>query len=190
MKKLGLLMIATAFVFGSGFLKKGEDGSFSLDTAAAEKQANEAAATASAEVDKIAGQAGAMTDAAIAKIKEAAAKIDVPKEEILADLGKSFDDIKAKAAAMDPAKLTAYLSRYGAVFQDTQAKVADYAQQVKDLKWTQKFGAKGKELKSTLAKYNDQFAGLKDQATVYLDALKGYGLDPAAFGLDLSAYGL
>lgn len=190
MKKVGLLLITAVFVFGSGFLKKSEDGNYSLDTAEAEKKANEAAATANAEVEKYAKQAGEITDAAIAKIKEAAAKISVPKEEVIADLDKTLDELKAKAAAMDPAKVVAYLDQYNNVFKDTQAKVADYTQQVKDLKWTQKFSKKGKELKADLEKYNDRFAGLKDQAEVYLAQLKSFGLDPAAFGLDLSAYGL
>ena len=190
MKKVGLVLVAVAFVFGCGFLKKSDDGSYALDTAEAEKKANEAAATANAEVEKYSKQAGEMTDAAIAKIKEAAAKISVPKEEVIADLDKSLDDIKKKVAAMDPAKVIAYLDQYNNVFKDTQAKVADYTQQVKDLKWTQKFSKKGKELKANLEKYNDQFAGLKKQAEVYLAQLKSFGLDPAAFGIDLSAYGL
>jgi predicted nucleic acid-binding Zn-ribbon protein len=190
MKKAGMILIAAAFVCSSGFFKKSEDGSYSLDTEAAEKKASEASAAASAEVDKASKAAEEAANQAIEKIKAEAAKINVSKEEIMADLEKPLDDIKTKVSAMDPAKLTAYLNQYNTVFEDTQAKVADYTKQVKDLKFTEKFSKKGKELKAQLETYSNQFNGLKEQATVYLDKLKGYGLDPAALGIDLSAYGL
>lgn len=190
MKKFGIVLMAAAFVCSSGFLKKSEDGSYSVDTSGIEKQANDVAVAASAKADEMTKQAEDLSAKAIEKIKEQAAKLTVSKEEVLADLQKPLEDIKTKAAAMDPAKLTAYLGQYSAVFADAQAKVTEYTQQVKDLKWTQKFSAKGKELKSQLSKYSDQFNGLKEQAGVYLEKLKGYGLDPAALGIDLSAYGL
>ena len=190
MKKVGLILMTTAFICGSGFFKKSEDGSYSVDTSAVEKQANDAAAAASTKADELSKQAGDMSAAAIEKIKEQAAKFTVPKDEVVADLSKSMDDIKAKVAAMDPVKLTAYLNQYTTVFSETKAKVAKYAQEVKDLKWTQKWSKKGKELKSQLTQYNKQFSGLKEQCTLYLDKLESYGFDPAALGIDLSAYGL
>jgi cell division septum initiation protein DivIVA len=190
MKKFGILLIATAFVCSSGFFKKGKDGSYSVDTAAAEKKANEVAAQASAEADKMTQQASTMSEVADIKIKEAAAKMNVPKEEILADLEKPLADIKTKVEAMDPVKLTAYLNQYNNVLTDSQAKVSDYTQQVKDLKFTQKFSKKGKEAKAQLEKYTGQYSGLKEQGSVYLSKLTSFGFDPAMLGIDLSAYGL
>lgn len=189
-KKIGFSVVAAAFVFSSGFMKKGEDGSFSLDTAAVEKKATEVSAQASAEADKLAGQAADAAASAMEQIKAAAAKYSVSEEEIMADLSKSTDAIKAKVSAMDPAKLVAYLDTYQAVFAGTQDKVAEYTAQVKDLKWSEKFSAKGKELKSQLTQYNAQFSGLKEQCGVYMEKLKSYGTALEAYGIDLSAYGL
>ena len=190
MKKAGIILITTAFVCSSGFLKKDKDGNYGVDTSGIEKQANDAAAAASAEVDKAAKSAEEMQAKAVEKIKAEAAKINVSKDEIMADLAKPMDDIKTKVAAMDPEKLTAYLNQYGAVFADTQTKVTEYTQQVKDLKFTEKFSAKGKELKAQLSQYTDQFNGLKEQAEVYMSSLQGLGFDPAMLGIDLSPYGL
>ncbi len=188
MKKLGLLLLTAAFVLGSGFLKKNEDGSY--DTDALKKQASESSAQASAEADKIAQQAGEMSDKAIKKVKKAAASMDIKKEEILADLDKSIAEIKQKVSGMDTAKLVAYANKYTELFSDTQTQVTDYTAKLKELKWTEKMGSKGKELKGKLKEYQAQYSGLKEQCTVYLDKLKAYGVDPAAFGIDLSAYGL
>lgn len=190
MKKIGMILTAAAFVCSSGFFNKSEDGSYSIDTSGIEKQANDAAAAASAKADEVSKQAGEYSAKAIETIKAQAAKLDISKDEIIADLAKPLDEIKTKAAGMDPAKLTAYLGQYSSILTDTQAKVAAYTQQVKDLKWTQKMSAKGKELKAQLETYTNKFNGLKEQAEVYLTSLKGLGLDPAALGIDLSAYGL
>ncbi|QBG49188.1 hypothetical protein EGM51_17955 [Verrucomicrobia bacterium S94] len=190
MKNLGIVLMAAAFICSSGFLKKGEDGSYSVDTSGIEKKANEAAAAASAKADEVTKQAETLSTKAVEKIKEQAAKLSVSKEEVLADLQKPLKDIQAKVATMDPAKLTAYLGQYSSVFADTQSKVTAYSQQVKDLKWYEKFSTKSKELKTQLSEYSNQFSGLKEKAGVYLEKLKGYGLDPAALGIDLSAYGL
>ena len=190
MNKSGLILAAAAFICCSGFFKKSDDGSYSVDTSGIEKQANDAAASANAEIDKASKQAEEYSAKAIEKIKSEAAKLDVPKEEILADLKKPLEEIQAKATAMDPAKLTAYLNQYSHVFADTQAQVADYTQQVKDLNWTEKMSSKGKELKAQLEQYTSQFSSLKEQADLYMNTLSGFGLDPAALGIDLSEYGL
>ncbi|MDZ8118363.1 hypothetical protein [Pontiella agarivorans] len=190
MKTFGLALMAAAFVCSSGFLKKSEDGSYAVDTSGIEKKADEVAAAASAKAEEMTGQAENLSAKAIEKIKEQAAKLGVSKEEVLADLQKPLEEIKTKVAAMDPAKLTAYLGQYASVFADAQTNVTEYTQQVKDLNWIQKFTTKGKELKTQLEQYTTQFNGLKEQAGVYLEKLKGYGLDPAALGIDLSAYGL
>ena len=86
--------------------------------------------------------------------------------------------------------MVAYLSKYKEVFSGTEGKIADYKEQVKNLKWTQKYSAKGKELKASLNKYNDQFKGLTTQAAVYVEKLEGYGINLADYGVDLSKYGL
>ena len=188
MKKLGLLLITTAFILGSGFFKKKEDGSYDTDTL--KKQASEVSAQATAEADKISKQAGEMSEKAIKKAKKAAASMDVKQEEILADLNKSLAEIKQKVAGMDTAKLVAYANKYTEVFADNKNQIADYTAKLKDLKWTEKLGSKGKELKGQLKDYQAQYEGLKGQCTVYMNKLKSCGIDPAAFGIDLSAYGL
>lgn len=190
MKKAGIVLMAAAFVCSSGFLKKGENGDYALDTSNIEMQAADAVNTASAKAEEASQKAGELSAMAIEKIKAEAAKLNISAADITADLAKPLEEIKTKVAAMDPAKLTAYLGQYSSLFEDTQAKVASYTQQVKDLKWTQKFTAKGREVKAQLAQYTDQLNGLKEQAAMYLTTLKGYGLDPAALGIDLSAYGL
>jgi predicted nucleic acid-binding Zn-ribbon protein len=190
MKKIGFIIMATAFICGSGFFKKSEDGSYSVDTSAVEKQAADAAASASAQADKLTAKASDMATGATEQIKEAAAKYKVSKEEIMADLSKPLDQIKTKLASMDAIKLTSYLSEYSSVLSDTKQKVADYTQQVKDLKWTQKWSAKAKELKTQVSQYNNQYTGLKEQCSLYVDKLKAFGFDPSSLGIDLSAYGL
>ena len=116
MKKMISIAFAAAFVFSSGFLGQNEDGSLSVDTAGLNEQAS------------------AMTDKAIAKAVKAAESINVSKDEILGDLGKSMEAIKQKVGEMDPARLIAYLNQYSSVLSDTQAQVADYTAQIKDLK--------------------------------------------------------
>ena len=190
MKKTGLILMAVACICSCGFFKKGKDGSYSIDTSEIDKQASNVTATANAEIDKASKKSEEYKAKTIAKIKAEAEKVAVSKEEVLAELEKPVEDIKTKAAALDPAKLTAYLYQYSHVIADSQAKVADYTQQVKDLKFTQKFSKEGKELKAQLDNYTTQFNDLSEQASVYLNSLKGFGLDPAALGIDLSAYGL
>jgi hypothetical protein len=77
MKKLSILILAGAFVFGSGFFKKGEDGSYSVDTSGIEKKASDAAAAASTKADDLSKQAEEISAKAIEKIKTEAAKINV-----------------------------------------------------------------------------------------------------------------
>lgn len=178
MKKFGLLVITTAFLFGNGFLKN-EDGSISTDISDISKTA-----------DAATQQAKAMTAKAAEKAKKAAESINVSSEEIIGDLGKSMDEIKQKVAGMDPAKLVAYLNQYNDVFANTQNQMKGITAQIKELKWTEKFGAKAKDLKNQLATYTDQAKGLKEQCAFYIEKLESYGLDLSAYGIDLSAYGL
>jgi poly-D-alanine transfer protein DltD len=172
MKKMMTIAFAVAFVFASGFLGKNEDGSISVDTA------------------DLSAQAEAMSAKAVEKAVKAAESINVSKDEILGDLGKSMEDIKKKVGEMDPARLIAYLNQYSSVLSDTQKQVADYAAQIKDLKWTKKFSAEARELKGQLKNYTARFDQLKTQATAYIEKLESYGIDLAACGIDLSAFGL
>lgn len=183
MKRIGLLIVAAAFVFSSGFLKKNADGTFSADTAALEKKANELAAQASEKGGQVAKDA-------MEKMKKAAAKYTVNEDEIMGDLSKGADAIKQKVAAMDPAKLIAYLSKYKDVLKGSMQNVTETNQQVSELNWMQKFSKKGKELKAQTSKYKEQFNGLKEQAKIYVEKLESYGISFADLGIDLSAYGL
>ena len=190
MKKTSILILSVAFVCGSGFFKKDKDGNYAVDTASIEKQAGDVKAQAAVEADKLAKKAEASAAKMQEQVKKAAEKYNVKEEEILADLGKSTAELKTKVANMDKAKVVAYLSKYKDVFAGTEGKIAEYKEQVKNLKWTQKYSAKGKELKSSLNQYNNQFKGLKTQASVYVDQLEGYGINLADYGVDLSKYGL
>jgi uncharacterized coiled-coil DUF342 family protein len=181
---------AAAVLFCTGFFKKDKDGNIGVDTSGIEKQANDATAKASAEMDKAKKQADTVRANAAEKAKKAAESITVKKEEIIADLDKNIDEIKTKVAGMDTAKLIAYANTYGDVFADTQNKINEYTAQVKDLKFKEKFSAKGKELKNQLSTYKGRFDGLKEQCKLYTDKLESYGMDLSAYGLDLSAYGL
>ena len=179
MKKTGFILIATAFLLGSGFLKKNEDGSYAADTASLTKAA-----------DEMKEEAGAASAKAIEAAKKKAASMKIPSEEIIADLSKTAEQLKEKVAGMDSATVMAYMGQYSTVLAETQAKITDLTAQVKELNFKDKFTAKGKELKNQLATVTDQFSGLKEQCNVYMEKLQSYGIDPAAFGVDLSAYGL
>jgi len=183
MKKLGLLILATAFVFGTGFLKKNEDGSTSLDTASLQKQADKATAKAQDEMEKAATQAEAAKQKAIEETKKAVEKINVKAEDIKADLAMSADQIKAKIDTFKEDQLLAYAEKYKAMFAEKKAQVADYTQKVKDLKWTEKWSKKGRELKSQLKEYKGQLGTLGEQYQVYADKLKAMDIDLSSFGL-------
>ena len=190
MKKTSILILTVAFVCGSGFFKKDKDGNYAVDTAGIEKQANEVKAQAAVEADKLAKKAETSAAEMQENIKKATEKYLVKEKEVLADLGISTAELKTKVAHMDKAKVVAYLSKYKEVFSNTEGKIAEYKEQVKNLNFTQKYTAKGKELKASLNKYTDQFKGLKTQASVYVDQLKGHGINLSDYGIDLSKYGL
>lgn len=188
MKRFGIILIASAFVFSSGFFKKSEDGSYSIDTTSIEKKTTDAIETkATAEAEKMAATS---TSEMVAAAKKAVAQYDITDEEILADLAKTKDEIVAKVAAMDKTKLIAYLSKYKEVFAGTEGKMAEYTKQIKNLSITQKYSAKGKELKASMKKYTDQYDSLKTQAAVYVEKLESYGVNLSSYGIDLSKYGL
>ena len=88
MKYSSVMIITIAVVFSSGFFKKGEDGSYSVDTASIEKQVNDAKTKAAVEADKLAAKAESTKTEMIEKAQKAAEKYNVKEEEILADLGK------------------------------------------------------------------------------------------------------
>jgi len=190
MKKIGLVLVTAAFVFSCGFFGKNKDGSVSTDVSSLTKKADEMGAQAKAEMDKVSQEAGELSAKAMEAAKKKAASMKISSEEIIGDLDKTVDQLKQKVSGMDSATVMAYVSQYSTVFSDTQNKISELTGQVKNLKWTEKLGSKGKELKGQLATYTDQFKALKNQCTVYVDKFKSYGVDPAALGIDLSAYGL
>ena len=179
MKKSALILCTAAFVFSCGFLGQQEDGSVSVDTSGLAGHSEE-----------LAKQADVMSAKAIEKAVKAAESVKVTREEILDDLTKPIDAIKQKAAGMDPAQLIAYLNQYSTVLGDTQQQITDYTAQLKELKWTQQLGSKGKELKKQISMYTDQLKGLTEQCIFYIDKLESYGIDLQACGIDLSAFGL
>ena len=165
MKKLGLVLMTAAFVLGSGFLKKNEDGSYSADTAELSKQADAVAKDASS------------------KTKEAAAAITVKTDEIMADCNKSVEDMKQKLATMKKDHLLAYTEKYKTLLAGKTDEINAVKQQIKNLKWTEKFGAKSKELKGQLSEYKGQYDALKEKYDLYVGKLKGMGVDLSAYGL-------
>ena len=166
MKRTGTLLIAIAFIIGSGFWGKDKNDKTTLpDTASLTESAD------------------AMSQAAIEKTKKAAAKINVESAELIADLGKTTEEIKQKIAGMDQAKTLAYVNQYKQVFLEKKDEIAAATTELKEIPWKEKLGEKSKALKNQITEYSTQLNGLKEQSAFYLEKLESYGVDLSAYGL-------
>ena len=173
MKQVGTVLIATAFIIGSGFWGKDKEGNSSIpDISSLTQSAGDASEKASA-----------MSQEAMEKTKKAAAAIQVKSEELLGDLGKTTEQIKQKISEMDQAETLAYVNQYKQVFIEKKDEIAAASMQLKELPWKEKMGAKSKELQKKISEYATQLDGLKTQSAFYLEKLESYGVDLSAYGL-------
>lgn len=118
--------------------------------------------------------------------EKAAAVIDfikVKAEDVMGDLDQPIEAIKEKAANFDQAQLLGYLGTYKDVILEKKDQIAALTAKVKNLSVTDVMGEKGKNLKAELAQYTEQFSGLKERFSVYLDKAKAMGLDLSKFQL-------
>jgi len=118
-----------------------------------------------------------------AEATEAVSSLTVKAEEVMGDLNKSVEEIKQKVAAFDKTQVLAYANKYKDVLLEKKDQITELTSKIKGLSMTDALGEKGKALKGQLTQYTDQFNGLKERYSVYLDKLKEFGVDLSAYGL-------
>ncbi|VGO16754.1 hypothetical protein PDESU_05346 [Pontiella desulfatans] len=183
MKRILAMALCAAFSANAGLFDKDKNGSYTgLNDLA--KQADSATAAASNEWAKASAKGKDSYAKAVEETQKAVAKYNVKAEDIKADLGKSADEISAKIETYKQEKLLAYAEKIQMLYEDKKTEVADYTAKVKDLKWTEKWTSKGKELKGQLKEYKGQMDALGDQYEIYAGMLKNMGVNLSDFGLE------
>ncbi len=184
MKQLVYFAVIAGLLAATG-CKKQEDGSVETMTPeeignTAEQMAEQTqqiGMQAKEKATEVKAKAEAVTQEVAQKTEEAVAALNVKKEDVLADLDQSIEQVKKKVAAFEKTQLLAYMDQYKAVILEKKDEIAALTEQVKALPVTELMGDKAKELKSQLSQYSDQFSALKDRYSLYLDQLKEYGVD-------------
>ena len=77
----------------------------------------------------------------------------------------------------------AYADQYKNVLLEKKDQIADLTGQLKGLSMTEMMGDKAKLIKDQITLYSDQFAGLKDRYSIYLEKLESFGVDLSAYTL-------
>ncbi len=113
----------------------------------------------------------------------AISSLSVKTENVMDDLNQSVEEIKQKVAHFDKAQTLAYANKYKDVLLEKKAQVIAVVDKINGLSLTDAMGEKGKILKTQLAQYTDQLNALKTRYSVYLDTLKGLGVDLSTYGL-------
>jgi hypothetical protein len=185
-RTLVLILAATAISANAGLLDKDENGNFAAMADLSEK-ADAAKVTASNEWAKASAISKDTYAKALEETKKAMALLNVKAEDVQANLGLSTADLKAQLESFKQEKLLAYAGEYQKLLETTQTKVTDYGTQFKELKWTQKFTSKGRELKGQLKQYQGQLDTLSAQYGIYIDKLKAMGVNLSDFGLGTDA---
>ncbi|WP_372806523.1 hypothetical protein [Pontiella sp.] len=185
-RTLVFMLAATAISANAGLLDKDENGNFAAMADLSEK-ADAAKVSASNEWAKASAISKETYAKAIEETKKAMAMLNVKAEDVQANLGLSAADLKAQLENFKAEKLLAYAGEYQKLLETTKTKVADYGAQVKELKWTQKFTAKGRALKGQLKDYQAQLDTLSSQYGVYIDKLKAMGINLSDYGLEKDA---
>jgi hypothetical protein len=130
-----------------------------------------------------AGEVAEKTQEVAVKTAEKAAEVTAKAEDVMADLNKSVEEIKQQVAGFDKAQVIAYADQYKDIILEKKDQVTALTEQVKGLSMTEALGEKGKEIKGQISQYTEQVNGLKERYSVYLNALKGLGVDLSAYGL-------
>lgn len=179
MKQIIFYTLAAVLVLCEG-CKKNEDGTTEL------MSTEEVAEKSQETAVHVAEKSAEVTEKAEEVTKQAAAAVNsftVQAEDVMDDLNQSVEEIKRKVAAFDKNQLLAYADKYKDVVLEKKDQIAELTNKVKSLSMTDALGEKGKALKGQLTQYTDQLNGLKERYSVYLDALKGFGVDLSAYGL-------
>lgn len=168
--------------------EKSEDGATETVSSreVAEKTQKPAAPVAEKPAEPVAEKPAEITQKADEITKQAAAAVSsftVKAEDVMGDLNQSVEEIKTKVSALDQNQLLAYATTYKDVILEKKDQIVDITNKIKSLSMTDALGEKGMALKDQLTQYTDQLSGLKERYGVYLDALKGFGVDLSAFGL-------
>lgn len=161
MKQIVFYALATMLVSFAG-CKRNEDGTTELMSAK---------------------EVGEKTQEVAVKTTEKAAEVTAKAEDVMADLNKSVEQIKQQVAEFDKGQVIAYADKYKDILLEKKDQVTALTEKVKGLSVTEALGEKGKEIKEQIAQYTEQLNGLKERYSVYLDALKGFGVDLSAYGL-------
>lgn len=117
------------------------------------------------------------------KAEAAVSALTVKAEDVMSDLNQSVEQIKEKVAGFDKTQVLAYVDQYKNVLLEKKGEIADLTGQLKSLSMTEMMGDKAKVLKDQIAQYSDQFAGLKDRYSIYLQKLEEFGVDLSAYTL-------
>jgi hypothetical protein len=175
MKQMMFYALAAVLVLCEG-CKRNDDGTTELMSTQEVADKTQETAVKASEVTEKAAEVTKKTAAAVSAVT-------VQAEDVMSDLNQSVEEIQQKVAAFDKTQLLAYADKYKDVILEKKDQIAELTNNLKGLSITDTLSEKGKALKDQLAQYTDQFNGLKERYSVYLDGLK-------ALGVDLSAYGL
>lgn len=96
---------------------------------------------------------------------------------VSADLNRSLEEIKTRAAAFSQSELLTYANSYKDTILEKKNQIASLAETLKKLPVAEMLGPKGKQLKETAELYTKQLIELKDRYNIYIDKLKPYGID-------------
>ena len=168
MKQIIFYALATSLAFSAG-CKKGEDGT--TEMMSAEEVADKTQAVAVQTTEKA------------AEVTAAVSAITVKAADVMGDLNQSVEQIKEKVAGFDKTQVLAYAGEYKNVLLEKKDQIADLTGQLKGLSMTEMMGDKAKVLKDQIAQYSDQFNGLKDRYSIYLQKLESFGVDLSAYTL-------
>lgn len=179
MKQIVFYILATALVMCAG-CKRNDDGTTELMSAGeiAEKSRETAVKVAEKTVE-----ATEKAEEVTRQATEAVSSFTVKAEEVMGDLNESVEEIKQKVATFDKTQVLAYANKYKDVLLEKKDQITGLTSKIKGLSMTDALGEKGKALKNQLTQYTDQFNGLKERYSVYLDKLKEFGVDLSAYGL-------
>ncbi len=172
MKRILFMALTAGLLSGAG-CKKQEDGS--TEMMSPEEVAEKTQAVAVQTTEKAAE--------ATAKAEAAVSALTVKAEDVMSDLNQSVEEIQQKVAGFDQTQVLAYVDQYKAVLLEKKDQIAELTGQLKSLPMTEMMGDKAKALKDQIAQYGDQFSGLKDRYSVYLQKLEEFGVDLSSYTL-------
>ena len=172
MKQIIFYALAAGLALSAG-CKKGEDGTTEMMSAEEIADTTQVAAVQATE------KAAEVTETATAAVSA----ITVKAEDVMGDLNQSVEQIKEKVAAFDKTEVLAYADQYKNVLLEKKDQIADLTGQLKGLSMTEMMGDKAKLIKDQITLYSDQFAGLKDRYSIYLEKLESFGVDLSAYAL-------